>query len=258
MRMRQALIRLVLVHAWSGIPLGAAAAKPVSGFAFLSPETQAMQIDDFANPGMSTVDAGGALFHQTWDSGRSCASCHGEKARPLDPQRIASYPVYSKQLRRPVTLQERIHLCWEEQLDNFPMAYDSDNAIALETYVRHLARGQPVQVVIEGPLHPFYERGRELYETRFGQIDMACALCHDDHQGQWLRGQRLTQGQTNAFPVYRLARGRISSLQQRLRECFLSFRAEPFEPGSEEFRALEVYLNARGNSLPIETPGVRP
>lgn len=31
----------------------------------------------------------------------------------------------------------------------------------------------------------------------------------------------------------------------------------PVSVGSEEFINLEVYLNARGNGLPIETPGIR-
>jgi len=36
----------------------------------------------------------------------------------------------------------------------------------------------------------------------------------------------------------------------------VSFRAIPFDPGSEEFINLEVYLHARGNGLKIETPAV--
>ena len=72
-----------------------------------------------------------------------------------------------------------------------------------------------------------------------------------------LRGQRLSQGQANGFPEYRLGRGRITSFQQRMTECFVSFRAEPFQPGSEEYDLLELYVTARGNGLPIETPAVR-
>jgi sulfur-oxidizing protein SoxA len=72
-----------------------------------------------------------------------------------------------------------------------------------------------------------------------------------------LRGQKLSQGQANGFPEYRLGRGRITSLHQRLAECFVSFRAEPFDAGSEEFRLLELYIMSRGNGLEIETPAVR-
>ncbi len=77
------------------------------------------------------------------------------------------------------------------------------------------------------------------------------------HQGQRLRGQVLTQGHSNGFPEYRLGSGRMTSLHGRFSECFRSFRAEPFEAGSQEYINLEVYLNARGNGLKIETPAVR-
>ena len=45
------------------LPVGTAVAlEPVSGYAFMTPETQTMQGDDFENPGMVTVDQGETLF----------------------------------------------------------------------------------------------------------------------------------------------------------------------------------------------------
>ncbi len=49
----------------------------------------------------------------------------------------------------------------------------------------------------------------------------------------------------------------MTPLHGRVTECFRSFRAEPFDRGSEEFISLEVYLHTRGNGLKIETPAVR-
>jgi hypothetical protein len=72
-----------------------------------------------------------------------------------------------------------------------------------------------------------------------------------------LRGQTLTQGQANGFPEYRLGSGRVTGPHRRFSECFRSFRAEPFELGSPEYIDLEVFVTARGNGLPIETPAVR-
>lgn len=240
---------LCVPHLW--------AAEPLSGYAFLSEPLQEMQDDEFANPGMETVERGRQLFHADDDYGRSCVECHGEDGRDFAPKRIAAFPIYDKIFKRPLTLQGQINRCWEEQLDNFPYLSDSPELVALETYVRYLARGEPVNVHIDDRLSYFYERGRELHNTRFGQLDMACVLCHEQHQGQRLRGERLSQGQSNGFPLFRLGSGRITSLQRRIKECFVSFRAEPFEPGSEALINLELYLNARGNGLLIETPAVR-
>lgn len=235
----------------------ASPAEPLSGFTFSSPETREMQMDDFANPGMATVDYGLQLFSRPGSNGKSCADCHGQDGNRLDTKQIARYPVYSERRQRVITLQGQVNICWEEKLDNAPAIYDSKDSVALETLVRYLARGETVNVDISGPMKKYYEAGREIYNMRFGQLDMACVQCHDYFPGQYLRGQRLSQGQSNGFPEYRLGSGHITSFQRRVAECFVSFRAQPFDFGSEELINLEVYVHARGNGLKIETPAVR-
>ena len=236
----------------------AAALDPVSGYAFLAPETQVMQDDEFGNPGMMAVDKGGALFREHREGEEyACASCHGDSGEKLDLKKIASYPRYERQQGGLVTLQDQIRQCWETKLDRFPLLYDAAELVMLETYVRNRANGELVNVQTDGPMKELLQQGEVLFQTRLGQAGMACRHCHVQHQGQMLRGQRLTQGQANGFPVYRLARGEITSLHKRLRQCFISFRAEPHDPGSDEFRLLELYLMARGNGLKIETPAIR-
>ena len=239
------------------ITAATASSEPVSGFEFMQPDTRAMQLDDFENPGMTAVEEGRALFSETGFNDQNCASCHGEDGEQLDPKRIAQYPIYSHKYKRPLTLQNQLNICWQDRLNNDPLIYDSHQSVVLETFVRHLARGEKVNVDVSGPMNKYYLAGQEFYNTRFGQLDMACVHCHDYYQGQFLRGQRLSQGQGNGFPIYRLGTGKITSLHQRLSECFVSFRAQPFDRGSEDLINLEVYLYARGNGLKIETPAVR-
>ncbi len=233
-------------------------AEPVSGYAFLDQSTREMQDDEFENPGMVTVDRGSELFHEHREAEEySCSDCHDADGAGLDPRQIARYPVFNPNLGGLLTLQERINYCWEISMDRFPLTHGDADLIALETFVRNRARGERVDVQTDGEMAPLIAKGEALYNTRFGQLDMACRHCHVQHQGQMLRGQRLSQGQANGFPEYRLGRGRITSLHQRLSECFVSFRAEPFEPGSEEYKLLELYIMSRGNGLEIETPAVR-
>lgn len=236
----------------------AVAVEPVSGYAFIDESTRAMQDDEFENPGMLSVERGAELFHEHREAEEfSCSSCHGDDGEQLDVAEIARHPVFNPSLGGLVTLQERVNYCWEIHMDRFPLVANAPELIALGTYVRHLARGEPVNVQTDGPMAPLIEQGKALYETRFGQLGMSCRHCHIQHQGQMLRGQRLSQGQSNGFPEYRLGSGRITSLHQRLGECFVSFRAVPFEPGSEQYQLLELYVGARGNGLVIETPAVR-
>ena len=100
-------------------------------------------------------------------------------------------------------------------------------------------------------------RVKKLYRTRYGLIDMACYQCHDVYPGQMIRGQKISQGQGNGFPAYRLDTGEITSLNQRIRQCLSLMRAEPFDADSEENKLLELYIMSRSNGLRIETPAVR-
>jgi sulfur-oxidizing protein SoxA len=207
---------------------------------------------------MVAVDRGAELFNEHREAEEySCSDCHGEDGARLDRKAIARYPVFNPNLGGLLTLQERVNYCWEINMDRFPLQPGHGDLIALETFVRNRARGETIDVQTDGPMAALIEQGRALYETRFGQLDMACHHCHVQHQGQMLRGQRLSQGQANGFPEYRLGKGRITSLHQRLSECFVSFRAEPFEAGSEQYKLIELYLMSRGNGLEIETPAVR-
>ena len=234
-----------------------ALSQPISGYEFLSEQAQEMQDDTFQNPGYELVKNGQTLFHQVQDNELSCSSCHSKDAKALEPRSIAQFPKFLHSIQAPLTLREQIQRCWVERLDQFPLFYSDTKLLALETYVRNLAKGEKVNVDISGKMKSYYESGKQLYFRRFGQMDMTCAHCHDIYAGKMLRGQKLTQGHTNGFPLFRLESQKMVNLPQRLTECFHSLRAETYEQDSTEFRDLEIYLNARGNGLQIETPAVR-
>jgi len=231
--------------------------EAVSGYDYLQPDMQAMQDDLSSNPGMLVVEQGETLFSTPGQNGKSCADCHGEDGARLETKHIARYPVYSEELKQPVTLHDQIQRCWKERLGNPPITYRDEQLLQLESFVRYLARGELVNVDTGGALVPYYAAGRELFRQRFGQVDIACRQCHEYHAGQLFRGQVLSQGQTNGFPVYRYTEGQVTGLQERITQCLTKLRAEPFAEDSPEYIDLEVYLSARSNGLRIETPAIR-
>ncbi len=235
----------------------ARASEPRSGYEWLSEEVQEMQDDEFANPGYLTVDRGKELFNAAGNNGKSCASCHGSDGERLDIRRIAMFPVFDPQTQKPITLQGRIHACSSQHLDNAPMKYDGKEAIALETFVRNLARGEAINVQTDGPVAPFVARGKAYYEARRGQMDMSCAHCHVNYTGLRLRAQVLSQGQLNGYPTYRLANQRVNGIHQRFRQCENRLRATFQKAGADDYVNLELYMMSRGNGLKIETPAVR-
>jgi sulfur-oxidizing protein SoxA len=243
----------VLALGWATV----GAAETLSGYAYLTPEMQELQDDEFGNPGQLTVDQGHTLFAAAGARRQSCSSCHGDGGSDLDSKRIASYPLYDPDHDRPLTLRGQVLQCWAERLGNPPLAYADERALQLETFVRSRARGETVAVEIDENLQPFYDAGEKLYRTRWGQVDIACHQCHDYHAGGTFRGQVLSQGQSNGFPAYRFTTGHTVGLQERITECLTSLRAEPYPAGSEEYLSLEVYMGVRSNGLKIETPAIR-
>ena len=232
-------------------------AETLSGYEFIKPETQAMQDDDFANPGLLTVERGEELFNEVHEkNAKSCASCHGEEGEELNVKNIARYPVYNIKTKEIITLQKRISNCrstvTDESLDT-----DHPDLIALETFVRNRAYGEKVNVQTEGPITALLKKGEELFTTRYGWIDMSCYHCHTLYPGSMIRGQKISQGQANGFPAYRLDTGEVANLHQRIQQCLDLLRAEPFETDSEEIKLLGLYLMSRSNGLAIETPAVR-
>lgn len=232
-------------------------AEPISGYEFIKPETRAMQDDDFANPGLLTVEHGEELFNESQPaSNKSCSSCHGDSGEGLEAKHIARYPLYDSETKSIITLQNRINTC-RSNIAEKVLDTDHPDLVALESFVRNLAVGEKVNVQTEGAIAEILKQGKKLYTTRYGLIDMSCSHCHDLYTGSMIRGQKISQGQANGFPVYRLATGEVTSLQQRIQQCMTLLRAEPFETDSEEIKALGLYIMSRSNGLMIETPAVR-
>ena len=235
----------------------AGAFEAKSGYDYIKPDTRAMQDDDFENPGMLAVERGAELFSQKQPgAGKACSECHGKDGEKLDTKSLARYPVYDTNTKEIITLQERIRNC-RKNTGSEPLPANHSELITLETFVRNRAFGEAVNVQTDGAVADSLKRGEELYRTRYGLIDMSCAHCHTMYPGQMIRGQKISQGQGNGFPAYRLDIGEMTNLHQRIQQCLTLMRAEPFEADSEEIESLGLYIMSRSNGLKIETPAVR-
>ena len=228
----------------------------MSGWRFRSDQTQTMQMDDFDNPGMLGVENGIEIW-STADGteGKSCADCHGA---PEDMAGVkAVYPKWNDEAQEVRTLQMQVNDCRENRMGAEPWGYDKAPAIDTEALLASVSRGMPVNVAIDGPAQATWEQGKELYYTRFGQLDLSCANCHEQNYGNMIRADHLSQGQINGFPTYRLKNTKLNGIHSRFKGCIRDTRAETFIPGSDEFVALELYVASRGNGLSVEGPSVR-
>jgi L-cysteine S-thiosulfotransferase len=229
-----------------------------SGFDDMSRDSQALQRDDTANPGMLWVLDGEALWRaKAGSANKSCADCHQDAATTMKGV-AARYPAFSPAHQRPLDLQGRINACRETQQQATPFPFESKELLALTAYVGKQSRGMPITPPDDARLEPFRKRGEALYSQRIGQLNFSCANCHDDNPGQKLASAVIPQGHPTGYPLYRLEWQGVGSLQRRLRGCFTGVRAEPFAYGAQEYVELELFLMSRAKGMEVETPAVRP
>ncbi len=229
-----------------------------SGYDFASPEIRAMQDDETANPGMLWVLQGESLWaRKAGEAAKSCQDCHGNAEASMKGV-AARYPAFDSVLAGPLDLEQRINRCRTEHQRAEPLAWESDDLLALTAFVARQSHGLPIASATGPELRPFLDLGKELFHQREGQLNLSCSQCHDDNWGKRLAGNVIPQGHPTGYPIYRLEWQSLGSLQRRLRNCMTGVRAEPFDYGAPQAVALELYLMEQARGMPIDAPAVRP
>jgi L-cysteine S-thiosulfotransferase len=232
---------------------------PVSGTAYMSPATQAMQRDDTQNPAMLWVANGEAQWQKAPadGNGKSCATCHND-AKSSMRSAATKFPRFSQAAGKVITLSGQINQCRTGALKAPALKLESADLLAMEAYIGLQSRGLPLTPASDEQTRQAAARGQQLFTTRIGQLNLSCAQCHDNNAGKRLAGAPIPQGHANAYPIYRLEWQGVGSLQRRLRNCMSGVRAEVPPYGAPDLVDLEAYLALRAQGMPLETPGVRP
>lgn len=228
-----------------------------SGLSFAGPDVQRLQADGFANPGLLWLTRGEALWSQAaGPQMKACQDCHGRQAESMRGV-AARYPRLAPSTGRLVNLEDQIRACRTQRQLATDWVFESEELLAMTLYVSEASKGLPLQMPQDPQLATHLQAGAALYQGRQGQLNLSCAQCHDQQQGSRLYSDRLSQGQPNGYPVYRLEWQTLGSLERRLRSCYAGIRAEPPPWGDPAMRQLALYLTWRGAGLPIEVPAVR-
>ena len=229
----------------------------LSGWLFREPETRSLEEDPFENPGMLAAEEGAQIWNTVeGTAGKSCASCHGDAAESMKGI-AANYPKWDADNNRPINIELQINACREKNMGAEPYEFDKGGQKELTTYIKNQSLGTPVALDLsQGDMQAWWDKGKELYYTRTGQLNLSCANCHEDAMGKMIRADHLSQGQVNGFPTYRLKSG-LTSVHNRFRGCIRDTRAEQPKAFSDELMALETYVTWRGTGLSVETPAVR-
>jgi sulfur-oxidizing protein SoxA len=230
----------------------------LSGWLFRTPETRDLERDTFTNPGMLYVERGEEIWNTVEGAaGKSCASCHGDASESMASVG-SSFPKWDADAKRPINVELQIDKCRVNNMQAEAYKFDAAEQRALTTFIKHQSLGKPVELDLsQGELQSWWEKGKEVYYTRTGQLNLSCASCHEENNGKYIRADHLSQGNVNGFPTYRFNTGGMVSLHNRYRGCIRDTRAEFPAAFSDELMALEVYTTWRGTGLSVETPAVR-
>ena len=199
---------------------------------------------DQAIDAFSTVDG---------TEGKSCSSCH-ESVEAFSGLFAQMPKVVDGKV---VVLEDFINGHRATAMGAEPWKWSGIEMQSMVALIALQSRGMPMNVKIDGEAAPFWEQGKEMYYTRYGQLELSCANCHEDNYDNYIRADHLSQGQINGFPAYRLKQATLISRHNRFRGCIRDTRGETFAEGSDEFKALELYVASRGNGLSVEGPSVR-
>ncbi|MFK8083643.1 MAG: sulfur oxidation c-type cytochrome SoxA [Granulosicoccus sp.] len=148
----------------------------ISGWHYRTDDTREMARDSFDNPGMLGVEEGEAIWNTVEGSmGKSCASCHDDAAQSMAGVG-SSYPKWSETLGKPINVELQINQCRVENMGAEPYPFDKGGQKPLTAYIKHQSLGQPVAVdLTEGDMQTWWERGKDMYYKRTGQLDLSCA-----------------------------------------------------------------------------------
>jgi sulfur-oxidizing protein SoxA len=212
-------------------------------------------IEEFP-PYEAAISDGEEMWNTPFANGKTYADCF-----PDGPGVKAKYPHWDKERGMVVTLPLAINECREANGEE-PLKYKKGPINDIVAYMAYESRGDIVNVEIpedDPRALEAYEKGKQFYFARRGQLNFSCASCHVGNSGTTLRTEILSPalGHTTHFPVYRSKWGAMGTLHRRFSGCNKQVRAKPFEAQSEEYRNLEYFLTYMNNGLELNGPGAR-
>jgi sulfur-oxidizing protein SoxA len=224
------------------------------------PKEDRDNLDALTNPAMWAVENADAVFKRAEASGKSCATCHGDRTGRFGAW-AATMPRYEKRLDRVLGVEEFVFR-HAKATTGATMLMQSEDNTTLSTWLRHLANGKKIAVDVDSPgAKEAAERGKALMHRKVGQFNFACFDCHGADKGadHWIRGQWLgeSRGQVDHFPTWRTSRNEIWDIRKRFEWCNVAVRGNELPPDAKEYGDIELYLTSLSNGLTLSVPGIR-
>jgi len=175
-----------------------------------------------------------------------------------------TYPVYdgaSDDLR---TLVADLNACLKANGEKPIKNVKRGKMARLIAHYKSQSNGQPMAVDFSAAgAQAWYEKGRQFYWAKRGQLNFSCADCHVTNSGSSVRGDVLSAGLGHGvgFPVYRtkwsMSGKPWGTTHRRYGGCNKQVRASPFKAQGTEYKALEYYEAIMNTGVPLKVPSQR-
>jgi sulfur-oxidizing protein SoxA len=207
------------------------------------------------------IDAGKAIWEKPFKNGKTYADCMGDVKAVR-----TKFPHYDAEKDTIATMEGALDACkkagdGEGFMDKEGKPLLNKGKIAqLAAYIAMEGRGGKVEVATpEGKAVDWYEKGKNFFYAKRGQLNMSCADCHVYNAGKMIRADLLSPalGHVTHWPTYRSADGEITTLHNRFMGCNTMVRANKFKPQGDEYKALEYFVTYMSNGQEWNGPGSR-
>lgn len=202
------------------------------------------------------IEEGEELFNTPFKNGKTFASCFRNGGIGIK----SDYPYFDTKSGKVKTVELEINECLEKNGEK-PLGYSKGKIASISAYMSYTTRGQIIEVKVPHDQRALdaYEKGKQFYYARRGQLNMSCAHCHVDNAGNKIRADILSPalGHLSHFPVYRSKWGGLGTVHRRFGGCNKQVRAKAFKSQSDEYRNLEYFLTYMSNGIPWNGPGAR-
>ena len=188
-----------------------------------------------------------------------------------------NYPWFNSKTGEVHTLEGDIMRCLKKNgVDTKAekIGFNKGKLAAISAYMGYTSRGKKLNVVVPNDERAMaiYNRGKQHFYAKRGQLNMSCADCHMYYAGMLARSNMLSPalGQVTHFPVYRKkwegspggnpALKGFGTIQRRYGGCNKQVRAKPLKAKGKqhpEYVALEYFHTYMSNGIKVNAPGVR-
>lgn len=212
------------------------------------------------------LERGKALWEKPFKNGKTFSDCFANGGRNI----AQKYPYWDEARQQIRTAEMDLIDCARSNGEDLPFVAAADlgkdqkarvQLAELTAYFYSLSSGQKIDIDLSRPgATAAFEKGKQIFWSRRGQLNFACYQCHVDLAGHNLGGgQPLSAGlgHTTAWPAQRIEWARIETIHQRYATCFSQVRAKPYPHLGEEYNALELYEKFMSGGLPLTAPSMR-